>query len=31
MFCSIERYSHIDLGVGNVGIVVGTHIAFSLW
>jgi hypothetical protein len=27
MFCSIERYSHIGLGVGHVGIVVGTHIA----
>jgi hypothetical protein len=22
------RYSHIGLGVGNVGIFVGTHIAF---
>jgi hypothetical protein len=27
MFCSIGRYSHIGLGVGHVGIFVGTHIA----
>jgi hypothetical protein len=27
MFCSIGRYSHIGLGVGHVGIFIGTHIA----
>jgi hypothetical protein len=26
--CSIEEYSHIGLGVGNMGIFVGTQIAF---
>ena len=29
-FCSIERYSHIGLGVGHVRIIVGTHIAFFI-
>jgi hypothetical protein len=31
MFCSIERYSHIGLGVGHVGIFVGTCIAFFIF
>jgi hypothetical protein len=30
MFCSIRRYSHINLGVGHVGIFVDTHITFLI-